>query len=153
MKKKPFFKSFLDLHLLIHHYLIESNRFTVILDTNVIQDILSSESNRVREVRHIATTALLCFLEDYAHANVWLGVTPAVLYELNGQQPIASTAEYRKAMGIVEHVAIKLGISTYTIGFQSYADLKRASKLLHSDAQRIKKRRHQISHPKLENGL
>ncbi len=59
-EKIKLFKSFLDLHLLMHHYLIETNRFTIILDTNVIQDILSSESNRSREILYFVHHKIYC---------------------------------------------------------------------------------------------
>jgi hypothetical protein len=137
-EKVDFFKCLFDQQLFMHYYLIEANRFTILLDTNVIQDVLSSKENRQREVRNIATKALLCFLEDYAHANIWLCVTPAVLYELNGQEPISKLSDYRKVLGVTEEVAIELGISTYNVGFHSFKDLCRQTKLLHSDSKNIK---------------
>lgn len=136
---KKFVKCFLEQHLFMHSYLIEANRFTLLLDTNVIQDVLSSKENRQREIRHIATKALLCFLEDYAHANIWLCVTPAVLYELNEQKPISKSSDYHKVLGITEEVAIELGISTYNTGFNSFKDLSLQTKLIHADSNNIKK--------------
>lgn len=138
-EKADFYACFLDQYRFMHYYLVEANRFTLLLDTNVIQDVLSSKEIRQREVRHIATKALLCFLEDYAHANIWLCVTPAVLYELNGQEPISKLSDYRKVLGITEEVAVELGISTYNAGFNSFKDLCRKTKLLYLDSKNVKK--------------
>jgi hypothetical protein len=138
-EKIEFTESFLKLHSLLNEYLVSSNRFSIILDTNVIQDILSSDTNRLREIRYIATSSILYFLEDYAGATISLRITPAVLYELNNQKPISNTSQYNRAISIVEEAAIKLGIATNTLGFRNYKELKNLTKLLDKDSQSIKK--------------
>lgn len=138
-EKIEFTESFLKLHSLLKEYLLSSNRFSIILDTNVIQDILSSDTNRKRKIRYIATSSILYFLEDYAGATISLRITPAVIYELNNQKPISNTSQYNRAISIVEGAAIKLGITTNTFGFRSYKELKNLTKLLDKDSQSIKK--------------
>ncbi len=144
-EKVAFIQSLLKQQLFMHYYLIEANRFTLLLDTNVIQDILSAKNNRQREVRFIATKALLCFLEDYAHANIWLCITPAVLYELNEQLPISNISDYKKVLKISENVAIELGIPTYHTGFSSLKEIKKQTKLLHADSKNIQNALNQIN--------
>lgn len=138
-EKIEFTESFFKLHALLSEYLISSNRFSIILDTNVIQDVLSADTNRSREIRYIATSSILYFLEDYAGATISLRITPAVLYELNNQKPISNTSQYNRAISIVEEAAIKLGVFTNTLGFRSYKELKNLTKLLDKDSQSIKK--------------
>ncbi|EGQ8195824.1 hypothetical protein I7104_005123 [Vibrio parahaemolyticus] len=138
-EKETFIESLFQLHSLLNEYLMSSNRFSIILDTNIIQDILSSNENRFREIRYIATSSILYFLEDYAGATISLRITPTVLYELNNQKPISNISQYNNAMSIVEEAAIKLGISTNTIGFRNYKELKNVTKLIDKDSNNIKK--------------
>lgn len=138
-EKKEFTESFSELHSLLKGYLVSSNRFSIILDTNVIQDILSSGIDRLREIRYIATSSILYFLEDYAGATISLCITPAVLYELNNQEPISNNCQYKRAISIVEEVAIKLGITTNILRFRSDKELKELTKFLDKDSQSIKK--------------
>lgn len=138
-EKSQFFICFEQLYAVIHHYLLESNRFSIILDTNIIQDILSSENDRKRYIRYMATSAMLYFIEDFANATVCLSITPTVLYELNEQKPISSVSDYVKSQKIIEQVAVKLGITTYAQGFHSYRDLRNKTSEIFSDSKRIKK--------------
>lgn len=144
-EKLNFAESFLKLHALLNEYLVSSNRFSIILDTNVIQDILSSGENRSREIRYIATSSILYFLEDYAGATISLRITPTVLYELNNQEPISNTTQFNRAMTIIEETAIKLGIYTTTMGFRNYKDLKNLTRLIDKDSQSIKKAVEQLA--------
>lgn len=138
-EKVTFIESLMQLHSLLNEYLMSSNRFSIILDTNVIQDILSSSENRFRETRYIATISMLYYLEDYAGATVSLRITPTVLYELNNQKPISNISQYNQSMSIVEEAAIRLGISTNTIGFRNYKELKNLTRLIDKDSSSIKK--------------
>lgn len=138
-EKETFIESLLQLHSLLNGYLISSNRFSIILDTNVIQDILSSDENRFRKIRYIATSSILYFLEDYTGATISLRITPAVLYELNDQKPISNIFQYNQAISIVEEAGIKLGIPTNTIGFRDYKELKNLTRLIDKDSHNIKK--------------
>ena len=122
---------------LLHKYLVESNRLIILLDTNAIQDILSSSNDQKREARYFASKAILCFMEDYANTLLWMGVTPTVFYELNGLAPIKSKREYEQIYGKQLKVAIDLGVRVHEMGFRNFSELKVVNKKIYHDAKKI----------------
>lgn len=137
-EKKDFVKDFFALESMLTHYSLVSERLTIFIDNNIIQDILQKDVRRKRNQRFHSLLAILCLAQDYYLLDIFACVSPAVLFEAGEKKINHSSSDINKLMATVNDAIAEAGLTTHYVGFQDARELPKLFKQIALDEQQIR---------------
>lgn len=136
-EKKEFLLTLVDMVHRFVDYALVSERLLLLFDSCALIDMQKKDEDRKRLCRYSAVLSLLSVTQDRFLCDTFVCVTPAVVYEFNGRQPISSAEEAESVLFQIEELMVDIGLSIRQFGFNDAKALVSITSAIREDEEQI----------------
>lgn len=136
-EKKEFLLTLVDMVGRFIDYALVSERLLLLFDSCALIDMQKKDEDRKRLCRYSAVLSLLSVIQDRFLCDTFVCVTPAVVYEFNGRQPISSTDEAESVLFQIIDLMTDIGLPVRQFGFNDANALISITAAIRKDEKQI----------------